>query len=62
VVATTLWISVRHSSHWGESLQNGLRDEWTCGTTLALAYVLPICCMVTTLDDRKKSKIEVSKY
>ena len=31
---------VRHSSHQGRSLQNVLRDEWTCGTTLASAYVL----------------------
>ena len=32
--------TVRHGSHRGESLQNGLGDEWTCGTTLASAYVL----------------------
>ena len=32
--------TVRHSSHWGGSPQNGLGDEWTCGTTLASAYVL----------------------
>ena len=31
---------VRHSSHWGGSPQNRLGDEWTCGTTLASAYVL----------------------
>ena len=31
---------VRRSSHWGGSLQNGLGDEQTCGTTLASAYVL----------------------
>ena len=31
---------VRHSLHWGGSPQNGLRDERTCGMTLALAYVL----------------------
>ena len=31
---------VRRSLHWGGSLQNGLRDEQTCGMTLALAYVL----------------------
>ena len=24
----------------GESLQDGLRDMWTCGMTLASAYVL----------------------
>jgi len=33
-------VTVRCSSHWGGSLQNGLRDEWTCGMTLASAYVL----------------------
>ena len=33
-------IFVRRGSHQGESLQNGLGDERTCGTTLALAYVL----------------------
>ena len=33
------WI-VRHSSYWSGSLQNGLGDERTCGTTLASAYVL----------------------
>ena len=32
--------TVRRSSHWGESLQNVLRDEQTCGTTLASAYML----------------------
>jgi len=31
---------VRCSSHQGESLQNELGDEWTCGMTLASAYVL----------------------
>jgi len=35
--------SVRHSSHQGGSPQDGLGDMWTCGTTLALAYVL--CCL-----------------
>ena len=35
-----LWQPVRHSSHQGGSPQNGLGDERTCGTTLALAYVL----------------------
>ena len=33
-------VTVRCSSHWGGSLQNGLRDEQTCGMTLASAYVL----------------------
>jgi len=37
---------VRHSSHWGGSLQDGLGDEWTCGMTLASAYVL--CCLSAT--------------
>ena len=32
--------TVRRSSHRGGSPQNGLGDEWTCGTTLASAYVL----------------------
>ena len=32
--------TVRRSSHQGGSLQNGLRDERTCGMTLASAYVL----------------------
>ena len=31
---------VRHGSHRGGSPQNVLRDEQTCGTTLASAYVL----------------------
>ena len=32
--------TVRRGSHWGGSPQNVLRDERTCGTTLASAYVL----------------------
>jgi len=32
--------TVRHSSHWGGSPQDGLRDERTCGMTLASAYML----------------------
>ena len=32
--------TVRRGSHWGGSPQNRLRDEQTCGTTLASAYVL----------------------
>jgi len=31
---------VRHISHWGESPQDGYRDEQTCGATLASAYML----------------------
>jgi len=40
------WNNVRHGSHWGGSLQDGLGDEQTCGTTLASAYVL--CCLSVT--------------
>jgi len=32
--------TVRCGSHWSGSSQNRLGDEWTCGTTLASAYVL----------------------
>jgi len=32
--------TVRCGSHQGRSLQNGLRDEQTCGMILASAYVL----------------------
>jgi len=32
--------SIRHSSHWGRSLQNGLGDVWTYKMTMASAYVL----------------------
>ena len=32
--------TVRRSSHWGGSLQNGPGDKRTCRTTLASAYVL----------------------
>jgi len=34
------WVPVRRGSHRGGSLQDGLGDERTCGTTLASAYVL----------------------
>ena len=34
------YYSVRHSSHQSGSLQDRLRDERTCGTTLASAYML----------------------
>ena len=37
---------VRHSSHWGGSPWNGLGNEWTCGMTLASAYVL---CHLSTV-------------
>jgi len=32
--------TIRCGSHRDGSLWNGLGDEWTCGTTLASAYVL----------------------
>ena len=32
--------TVRRGSHQGGSPQNGLGDEWTCGMTLASAYML----------------------
>ena len=32
--------TVRRGSHWGGSLQDGLGNGRTCGTTLASAYVL----------------------
>jgi len=35
-----IWGYVRRGSHRGGSPQNGLRDERTCGMTLASAYVL----------------------
>jgi len=31
---------VRCGSHWDRSSQDGLGDEWTCGMTLASAYIL----------------------
>ena len=40
---TFYFILVRHSSHWGRSLQDGLRDEQTCGTTLASVIYCAIC-------------------
>jgi len=33
-------VYVRHSSYQSGSPQNGLRVEWTCGMTLASAYML----------------------
>jgi len=38
-ILVSLWI-VRYGSYQGGSPQNGHRDEQTCGTTLASAYVL----------------------
>jgi len=43
---STIRFTVRCGLHWGGSLQNGLGDEWTCGITLASAYVL--CCLSAT--------------
>ena len=46
-MATCIWhldgrrdVGVRRGSYQGVSPQNRLRDEQTCGTTLASAYVL----------------------
>ena len=45
-----------------ESLQYRLGDIQTCWNDLgfSLYIALPICCMVATSDNRKKSKMEVS--
>ena len=48
-IVKILYEYVRRSSHWGGSLQNELRDEWTCGMTLASAYVL---CHLSTLQSQ----------
>ena len=47
--------TIRHSSHQDESLQNGLRDEWTCGTILASAYML-YCLSATWLQLQIKER------
>ena len=54
--------TVKHGSHWGGSLQNGLRDEQTLWNNLgfSLCAVPSVCCMVATSDDRKKSEMGVS--
>jgi len=39
-VVTFVHPTVRHGSHWGGSPQDRLRDEQTCGMTLASTYVL----------------------
>ena len=46
---------VRRGSHWDGSLQNGLGDEWTCGMTLASAYVLH-CLSATWLQLQMKER------
>ena len=48
------FLVVRHSSHQGGSLQNRLGDEQTCGTILALAYVL--CCLSATWSQLQMKK------
>ena len=51
--------TVRRGSHWGGSLQNGLRDEQTCGTTLASAYVL---CHLSATWSQLQMKERKSKW
>ena len=51
--------TVRHGSHLGGSLQNGLRDERTCGTTLASAYVL---CRLSTMWSQLQMKERKSEW
>jgi len=48
--------TVRHGSHQGESLQNGLGDERTCRTTLASAYVLH--CLSATWSQLQMKEIK----
>ena len=52
-------LSVRHGSHWGRSPQDGLRDERTCGTTLASAYVL---CHLSAAWSQLQMKERKSKW
>ena len=40
IVRMNMEEGVRHGSHQSGSLQNGLRDEQTCGMILASAYML----------------------
>ena len=49
---------VRHGSHRGGSPQNGLKDERTCGTTLASAYVLCRLSAAWSQLQMKKGKSE----
>jgi len=49
---------VRCSLHRGRSLQNGLRDEQTCGTILASAYVLRHLSAMWSRLQMKKRKSE----
>jgi len=50
---------VRRGSHRGGSPQNGLGDEWTCGTTLASAYVL---CHLSAVWSQLQMKERKSKW
>ena len=52
------YILVRHSSYRSESPQNGLGDEWTCGTTLASAYMLRHLSAVWSQLQMKEKKSE----
>ena len=47
--------TVRRGSHQGGVPQNGLGDEWTCGMTLASAYVLR-CLSAAWLQLQMKEK------
>jgi len=51
--------TVRRSSHRGGSLQNGLRDERTCGMTLASAYML---CRLSAMWSQLQMKGRKSKW
>jgi len=53
---------VRHSSHRGESPQNGLGDEQTLWNDLgfSLCAALPVCRVVATSDEGEKVQVEVS--
>ena len=54
-----LSLGVRRGSHGGGSPQNGLRDEQTCGMTLALAYVL---CHLSAVWSQLQMKKRKSKW
>jgi len=55
---TPAYNNVRHGLHRGGSLQNGLGDKWTCGTTLASAYVLHYLSAMWSQLQMKKRKSE----
>ena len=58
-IETIASLIVRHGSHQGGSLQNGLGDEQTCGTTLASAYVL---CHLSAMWSQLQMKERKSKW